>query len=277
MAVDLHIHSTASDGTLTPEAIVCEAQRIGLSGIAVADHDALEGSQEAVGQGERLGLSVVPAVEISTDYEDVEVHVLGYWIDPHDAQLGERLRAIRDGRLLRAERIIDRLREIGVYQITLDDVLRAAAGGSVGRPHVATALVRAGVCRNLQEAFRRYLGKDAPGYVPRVRPTTAEAIRTVKEAGGCPVLAHPGLVPRRPQIIEQMADRGVEGVEAYHPKHDDRQVKTYIRRAAARGLLVTGGSDSHGPGGSDPVAIGAGGALDSCLEALVEWRRNRSR
>jgi predicted metal-dependent phosphoesterase TrpH len=277
MAVDLHIHSTASDGTLTPEEIVREAKRIGLSGIAVADHDVLDGSQQAVAHGESLGVCVAPAVEISTDYEDVEVHILGYWVDVNDGRLGERLKAVREGRVLRAQRIIDRLREIGVEQITLDDVLRTAGGASVGRPHVAMALVKAGVCRNLQEAFRRFLGKGAPGYVPRVRPTTVEAIQTVKEAGGCPVLAHPGLVPRHPQIVEQMADYGVEGVEAYHPKQDARQTKGFIRRAEARGLLVTGGSDSHGPGGSEPVEIGAGNAPDSCLEALAVWRRNQRR
>jgi predicted metal-dependent phosphoesterase TrpH len=137
-------------------------------------------------------------------------------------------------------------------------------------------LVAAGVCKRPQEAFKRYLGKNAPAYVPRVRPSTAEAIRTVREAGGCAVLAHPGLVPGKPRIVEQMAEYGVEGVEAYHPKHDATQVALFIRRAQALGLLITGGSDSHGPGGTYPLSIGAGGTPDSCLEGLLEWRRQRS-
>jgi len=275
MAVDLHIHSTASDGTLTPEAIVKEAKRLGLAAIAIADHDELLGSEEAVARGEVLDLPVVPAVEISTDYEEVEVHILGYWIDPRDACLAERLRSIREGRVLRAQRIVDRLREVGIDRITLEDVLREAGGGSVGRPHVAAALVTAGVCRYPQEAFRRYLGKNAPAYVPRVRPSTEEAIAIVRQARGCPVLAHPGLVPGKPRIIEDMAAGGVEGVEAYHPKHQRGMVRSILRRAQALGLPVTGGSDSHGPGGTYPVAIGAGGAPDSCFEALLEWRKRR--
>lgn len=276
MAVDLHIHSTASDGTLTPQAIVHEALRLGLAGIAIADHDELSGSEEAVVYAREFGLPVIPAVEISTDYDETEVHILGYWIDPINRNLGEQLRRIREGRLLRAERIIEQLRDIGVHSITLEDVLREARHGSVGRPHVAAALVRAGVCRHPQEAFRRFLAKNAPAYVPRVRPTAVEAIGIVREAGGCPVLAHPGLVPGRRRVIEEMAAHGVEGVEAFHPKHAPEQVAAFVRRTLALGLLVTGGSDSHGPGGTDPVPIGAGGTPDSCLEALEEWRRRRT-
>jgi predicted metal-dependent phosphoesterase TrpH len=140
---------------------------------------------------------------------------------------------------------------------------------------VAAALVTAGVCRRRQEAFRRFLGKHAPAYVPRVRPSTEEAIAIVKQARACPVLAHPGLVPGRPGIIEEIAVLGVEGVEAYHPKHDTGQVPSYVRRAQALGMLVTGGSDSHGPQGTYPVPIGAGGAPDSCAEGLREWLRHR--
>ncbi|MBM3500690.1 MAG: PHP domain-containing protein [Armatimonadetes bacterium] len=277
MAVDLHIHSTASDGTQTPEEIVREARRIGLAGIAIADHDELGGSAEAALHAERIGLRLIPAVEISTDYEDVEVHILGYWIDPQDVRLGERLRTIREGRLQRAQQILDRLAELGVTNVGIDDVLREAGGGSVGRPHVAAALVRAGVTGHRQEAFKRYLGKTAPAYVPRVRPTTLEAIDIVREAGGCPVVAHPGLVPRRPRLIEQMADYGVEGVEVYHPKHSPRQIALLLERVQAAGLLVTGGSDSHGPGGTEPVSIGAGSAPEACLEGLDQWRRQHPR
>ena len=275
MAVDLHIHSTASDGTLSPEKIVREAKRIGLTGFAIADHDELAGSIQAAAHAEAQGITLVPAVEISTDYEDVEVHILGYWVDPQDEQLGRRLQAIREGRVLRAQRIVDRLRELGIGQISLEDVLRETGGESVGRPHVAAALVRAGVCGRRQEAFRRYLGRTAPAYVPRVRPTTVDAIGIVREGGGCAVLAHPGLVPGRPRLIEQMAAYGVEGVEAYYPKHSAEQVALFLQRADAAGLLITGGSDSHGPGGTEPVCIGAGSAPDSCLEALEEWRRRR--
>jgi len=275
MGVDLHIHSTASDGTLSPEAIVHEATRLGLLGIAITDHDEVCGSQEAVRIGEIVGLTVVPAVEISTDLGEIEAHILGYWIELKNERLLERLQEIRNARLRRAGRIIERLHAEGVEAISLDDVIREARGGIICRPHVAAALVRAGVCHDAQEAFRRFLSRSAPAYVPRIRPTTVEAIEIIREAGGCPVLAHPGLIPHCHEIIEEMRALGVEGVEAFYPKHTPAQVSEFIARAQAAGLLVTGGSDSHGPGGTEPVAIGSGNAPDSCLEALQQWRCRR--
>jgi predicted metal-dependent phosphoesterase TrpH len=274
MAVDLHIHSNASDGSLSPEAIVEEAKRLGLTAIAIADHDVMSGVGPACRRGEAAGLPVIPAVEISTDYGETEVHILGYWIDPGDPQLEDQLRHIREGRLLRAGRMVDHLQKLGV-RIELGDVLREAHGASVGRPHVAAALVRAGACETPREAFDRFIGKRGPAYVPRIRPSVAEAVQIVARAGGCPVLAHPGLVFGHPRIVHEMARLGARGVEAYHPKHTPGAVETLVRVARSLGLLVTGGSDSHGEGGSDPVPIGAANAPDSCAVELKEWRRQR--
>jgi len=275
MAVDLHIHSTASDGTQTPEQIVAEAKAAGLTAIAIADHDELSGNEEAAGLGATAALPAIPAVEISTDYVDTEVHVLGYWVDPANAELTDELKRIREGRVVRAERMVEKLKQQGV-SLELEDVLRAADGGSVGRPHVARALLEAGYCTHPQQAFEKYIGKGSKAYVPRVRPTTEEAVRIVKETGGCAVLAHPGLVRKRPRVVFELRDLGVEGVEVYHPKHGKGQVKTFLDQARRAGLLVTGGSDSHGPGGSYPVPIGAGDVPDSCAEALYQWRRQRN-
>jgi len=274
MAVDLHIHSTASDGSLAPEAIVDEAKGLGLAAIAIADHDVMSGVEPARRRGEAVGLSVIPAVEISTDYEQTEVHILGYWVDPNDSRLEDQLRHIRDGRLIRARRMVERLRELNL-KIKLDDVLREAHGASVGRPHVAAALVRVGACATPREAFDRYIGKNGPAYVPRVRPSVVEAVRIVARAGGCPVLAHPGLVFGHPRIVQDVARLGARGVEAYHPKHTPGAVETLVRVARSLGLLVTGGSDSHGEGGSDRVPIGAANVPDSCAAELGEWRRQR--
>lgn len=274
MAVDLHIHSTASDGTLTPEQIVEEARRIGLTAIAIADHDELGGLQAARQAAGEAGLPLIPAVEINADYGQTEVHVLGYWVDPEDAVLQRELQSIREARLRRAERMTELLRESGV-RLELEDVLRAAGGGSVGRPHVAAALVEAGVCQTPQQAFNRYIGKGRSAYVPRERPSVTQALDIVRRTGACPVLAHPGLVAGHPNIIEQMARSGIEGVEAYHPKHSPARIGSILKEAEALGLLVTGGSDSHGPRGTDPVPIGAGDVPDSCVEALQEWRKRR--
>ncbi len=275
MAVDLHIHSTASDGTLTPEEAIEEAARIGLTAVAIADHDELSGVETSQRRAAELGIPFVPAVEINTDYYETEVHILGYWIDPSDTTLQRDLKRIRDARLLRARQIVERLHEIGVH-IELQDVLEAAGGGSIGRPHVAEALVRAGCCRTGRQAFARYIGKGRPGYVPRARPSVEEAIAIVQRAGGCPVLAHPGLVTGRPRIVDEAARLGVEGVEAYHPKHSPARVEAILAQAEGLGLVVTGGSDSHGPGGTEPVPIGAGDVPDRCMEALQEWRRQRT-
>ncbi len=277
MAVDLHIHSTASDGTLTPREILSAASELNLSAIAIADHDDLTGTVEASELAQDSGQLVIPAVEISTDYKQTEVHILGYWVDRQSATLQEQLAHIREGRILRAARIVERLSEIGV-SISLDQVLVKAAGGSVGRPHVAQTLVEAGECATGHEAFARYLGRHAPAYIPRVRPSTLEAIEMISESGGCPVLAHPGLVRGQPRAVFDMKDLGIQGVEAYHPKHGRGQIKTFLSQTRRCGLLVTGGSDSHGPGGTRPVPIGAGDVPDSCAEELISWRkRHQSR
>jgi predicted metal-dependent phosphoesterase TrpH len=197
MAVDLHIHSTASDGTLAPEQIVEEAARLGLAATAIADHDELSGVQAGQQRADELGLPFVPAVEINADYPNTEVHILGYWIDPADGTLQQDLARIREARLGRARQIVERLHDLGVG-LELEDVLAAAGHGSVGRPHVAQALVRAGHCRTPQQAFARYIGRGRPGYVPRVKPSVEEAIGIIRRAGGCPVLGHPGLVAGRP-------------------------------------------------------------------------------
>ncbi len=275
MPVDLHIHSTASDGTLAPEEIAERAARLGLTAIAIADHDELSGVGPAQRRAGELGVGFVPAVEINTDYHETEVHVLGYWIDPGDARLQQDLERIRDARIQRAGLIVERLQGMGV-KIELQDVLEAAGEGSVGRPHIALALVRAGVCGTLRQAFANYIGKRCPAYVPRVKPSVEEAIRIIQRRGGCPVLAHPGLVAGRPRIIHEAAELGVEGVEAYHPKHDPRRVASVLRQATELGLLVTGGSDSHGPDGAEPVPIGAGDIPDSCMEGLEQWYTQRS-
>ncbi len=274
MAVDLHIHSRASDGSLSPEEIVNEAKALGLTAIAIADHDVMTGVELACRRGEAVGLPVIPAVEISTDYQQTEVHILGYWVEAQDAWLADQLQHIRDGRLVRAGRMVERLRALGV-SIEVSDVLREAHGASVGRPHVAAALVRAGVCATPREAFDRYIGKRGPAHVPRLRPSVAEAVQIITRAGGCPVLAHPGLVFGHPRIVQDIARLGALGVEVYHPKHTPGAVETLLRLTRSLGLLVTGGSDSHGDGGSDPVPIGAANVPDSCTVELEEWRRRR--
>jgi len=278
MSVDLHLHTTCSDGTLSPRQTVEEAVRVGVTAISITDHDTVEATADAQEAARGTHLAVVPGVEMSCDYGRTEVHVLGYYVDTSSAALRERLRAVREARVVRAEQMAARLRNLGV-PLTLADVRRAAEVGkgdgpgnqSLGRPHVAAALVAGGHCATLQEAFDRYLKKGRPAYVPRYKLTPVEAVHMVREAGGCPVLAHPGLIVGERDLPRRLVPEGLAGIEAYHPEHGAADTQRLLRLAEELGLLVTGGSDSHGPAAVRPVAIGAVPVPDACAARLQEW------
>jgi len=275
--LDLHIHSTASDGTLTPEQLVAFALEKRFTALALADHDSVAGIEPALAAAAGTDLVVIPAVEISTDHGQTEVHILGYFVDHRHPDLLAKLTAIREARAGRADAIVARLRELGV-DITYEQVLQQAQGASVGRPHVAAALVANGHVNSPQEAFDRYLGRGKPGYVPRYKLTPQEAIALIRRCGGLPVLAHPGLV-RDDELVREIIAWGVEGLEAYHTAHTAAQSARYARLARERGLLITGGTDSHGPGGSLPVEIGSVAVPNErqVVEALLAWGREHGR
>ncbi len=271
MAVDLHIHSVFSDGSLTPEQIVEVALAKKLKVIALTDHDTVGGVARAQQAAAGTGLLVLPAVEISAEQDDADVHILGYFIDTEDAKLREKLHAIRAVRLERARKIVGKLAKLGL-EIDFEKLLAEAGPDSIGRPHIATRLFRQGYVNSAQEAFARYLQRGRPAYEERYRLTPVEAVELVIAAGGLAVLAHPGLqgADRR---IGELAGCGLQGVEAYHIHHRPAQARQYVRMAEQRGLLVTGGSDSHGPKGPVPVEIGAVDVPDECAQRLVEWAK----
>jgi predicted metal-dependent phosphoesterase TrpH len=249
---DLHTHTLASDGTQPPADNVRYAKQAGLAGIAITDHDTVAGVDEALEEGERTGVTVVPGVEISTVYEGQDIHVLGYWIDHKDPQLLERLEQMRNVRDSRNRMILERLNELGLA-ITMDDVLASLqaakkADETIGRPHIADALLRKGYVSSIAEAFDRYLGKGAAAYMnpPRIDPFTGVA--WILDAGGVPVLAHPGLYSMD-ELIPLLAERGLAGVEVYHSDHSPEQEQHYKQLAGQLGLLMTGGSDFHGERG----------------------------
>jgi predicted metal-dependent phosphoesterase TrpH len=275
--MDLHVHSTASDGTLTPEAVVADAAGKGLRALALADHDSVAGIERAQAAAAGTDLIVIPAVEVSTDYQSTEVHVLGYFLDYHHPELLTKLAAIREAREGRAEKMVGLLQQAGV-NITYEQVLERANGGSVGRPHVAGVLVDTGQVDNPQDAFDRYLGRGRPAYVPRYKLSPLEAIELIQNCRGLAVLSHPGLIHNERLVLEAI-DEGVEGLEAYHSAHSAQTSEKYARLAEERGLLVTCGTDSHGPGGSIPVEIGSvqmPGA-EAALAALLAWAKARGR
>ena len=253
--IDLHVHSTASDGVISPAGVVAEAAARDVWLLSIADHDTTDGIREARTAAAQAGLTLVPAVELSVGAEAHEIHVLGYFIDPDDQPLQDILRTLRGARDLRNERIVARLRELGA-PIDLARVKEIAGEGSVGRPHIAKALVEAGRCASMGEAFGRYLARGKPGYVGRERLGAAEAAQAIRQAGGIPVLAHPGKLGQR-RRIEEIVDMGMEGVEAFHSDHDEKDVELILDIAKSRNLLVTGGSDSHGPQSERPIEIGS--------------------
>lgn len=275
MPCDLHLHSTFSDGSQTPEEIVAECSEKQLSAIAITDHDTVAGVLPAIEAARGTGMPVIPAVEISTEFHETEVHILGYWIDLDSEELLQRLIYVQQARRVRAEEIVHKLRALGI-SVTLDEVIEQSDGESLGRPHVAGALIAGHHVSGMQEAFDRFLGRGRPAFVPRYKLSPDEAVQAVLAAEGCPVLAHPGLGVSD-HIIDLLIEAGIEGLEAYHNHHSPSNTRRAIRIAEERGLLVTGGSDSHGPGGSYPVQPGDVEVPDSCAAGLLDWAKDRGR
>lgn len=273
MPVDLHVHSTASDGSCSPAEIVEEAVARGLSAVAIADHDTVAGV--AAGQQAAAGrLTFLPAVEISTHHGPYELHLLGYMLDIAHAELLAELAHIQAERLKRCQNTVALLQELGV-EVDYEDVRAVANGESIGRPHVAAALVKRGVVSTPAEAFARYLRRGRPAYVDRYRLSPTRAIALIRAAGGLPVLAHPKLV-RRDALLPELVAVGLGGLEAYHSQHNPHDVARYLRLADKYHLLVTGGTDSHGPAGTAPVAIGAVAVPDACVERLLAWKERQA-
>jgi predicted metal-dependent phosphoesterase TrpH len=252
---DLHAHTTASDGTFSPRELVELAKKNGLSGVAVCDHDTTDGIEEALEAGTQYGIEIVPGVEINTEYEGKEVHVLGYYFDRSSTVLQDLFLQLREERLTRMDRILQKLRTAGI-QISEKDVLAEAKGASVGRPHIARVLVRMGYASDIRDAFDRWIGKGRPGYVERFKLHPGQAVRLIREAGGVPVIAHPGLVGKD-AIVEELIPEGLLGLEALHPDHSPEERKRFSQMAENLGLIATGGSDFHGAGAEHRGDLGS--------------------
>jgi 3',5'-nucleoside bisphosphate phosphatase len=241
--VDLHSHSTASDGSRAPRDVVFAAKRVGLSAIALTDHDTLDGVGEALVAGAELGVRVVPGVELSAVEDDAETHILGLHLSDTRA-LEARLVALRDMRRSRAERIVGRLNELGV-RIEFAAVLEQAAGGAIGRPHVARAMIAEGWAVDLRDAFDRYLGNGRPAFVGKDRLAVVDAIELIHTAGGLAILAHPGSSGTKDRIAAFVA-QGIDGVEVRHPSHSSEDIARLLALVEHYSLVPSGGSDWHG-------------------------------
>ena len=249
-AIDLHIHSTHSDGTLRPAEIVGLAAAEGLAAISITDHDTVSGTEEAVRSGIETNIEVIPGIEISSWHGETSMHILGYGFRHDDAGLAAKLEQLQEGRETRNARIIENLNRLGI-RVDPDELLRYSPYGQTGRPHIARLLVDKGITRTVDLAFRLYLGRGAAAYAERFRFQVDDAIGVIREAGGFAVLAHPGSLDPGllsiSDLLRSLQRSGLEGVEVYYPSHTRKMVRKLTRIAGDLGLLMTGGSDFHDP------------------------------
>lgn len=271
MAIDLHLHSTASDGALSPEELVTKAVDLGINAIALTDHDSVEGVEQAVLEGKRKGIEIVPAVELSSGLNGQDIHFLGYFIDHKDEKFNKLLERLRRLRMERAAKIVELLRRRDV-EIPFDEVLGAAKNGSVGRAHVAKIMVKRGYIDTVEEAFDKYIGRNGSCYVEKYFYTPKEIIETIRDTGGIAVLAHPAL-SKVDEFIFQFVSFGIQGIEVLHGEHTNEESQYYLKLAQDYDLAPTGGSDFHGLKNSKRGRdIGAVKVPDKFLERLKELK-----
>lgn len=252
---DLHTHTTYSDGVLSPYDLIQKAHKAGISTIAITDHDNVGALDEAVEWGQRLGISVIPGVELSATLGEKDVHILSYFFDPSDQRLLEYLSFFRGERLKRAERIVKKLNRINV-PLKFDAVLEKAGIGSVGRPHIANALLEEGLVDSFHEAFEKFIGTGGPAYESKFQLNPQEAFRLISSAGGLSFLAHPGGYFVEQDLLE-LIKIGLDGIEVVHPSHSPQQREYYRGIVNQYFLLESGGSDFHGGKKNDDHVFGA--------------------
>jgi predicted metal-dependent phosphoesterase TrpH len=263
---DLHIHTEYSDGTFSPEQVVEEAVKQDLRTIAVTDHDNIDALEATRKICDEKGIQLIPAVELSSFYDPVDIHILGYYIDIKSITLREKLADLRYERIERIRKITGKLHKLKI-DIDPQEVLDVAGKGVAGRVHIADVLCRKGYCSSMQECFNTYLADYGPAHVPKISLSLENAIELVISAGGVPVFSHPG-VTKRDDLIPKMIGYGLQGIEAYYPSHQPDVVKRYIRLAKKHDLVVTGGSDFHGDRKPD-IRLGSITIEDSLVEKIA--------
>lgn len=268
---DLHLHTIFSDGTYTPQEVVLEASKQGLSCIAVCDHDTVEGIEPTIEIGKSAGIEVLAGIELTAECDGLEVHLLGYFVDYKRKELIERLKAVKKIRVERIYKITDKLKDMGI-NLDPETILDISGVGTIGRLHIARAMVKDGIVKSVAEAFQRYIGDTAPAYIAGFRFSPMEAIKLIRESSGIPVLAHP-YVLRKEALIPEFVSYGLMGLEVYYPEHTQSMVNFYLELSKKYGLLVTGGSDFHGSAKPE-IKVGSVKIPYELVERLKETKRN---
>jgi len=276
MKADLHLHTTASDGRLGPQEIVRRASKLGLDVIAITDHDTVEGIPPALEAAKSFPqLLVIPGVEINTDMPQGEVHILGYFMDYHDPEFNRSLEELRNSRYERGRKMIARLADIGI-DIDWERVLELATGGTIGRPHIAQAMLERGYTSSLHEAFTKYIGRNGPAYIERKKLTPLGAVELILNAGGLPFLAHPADIEYLESFVPQLKKAGMAGLEVYYANYSPGKIARLQALAKKYDLIASGGSDYHGLDNTIGSDIGSVDLPPESVEqfiALAEQRR----
>ena len=270
MKLDLHTHSTYSDGTLEPDELIQKAAGLGITHLALSDHDSTAGLEIARSKAQEFNMTIIPAIEINTQETNGAVHILGYFIDDKNEGLQKTLDYHREIRLKRAQLIIDRLKRMGI-KISMSDFADRKNKAAIGRPHIADKLKELGIVFSRQEAFDKYLGKGRSAYVFYEGPTPKTAIETILACKGVPILAHPGYAVSS-ETTKELITLGLQGLEVYYPSHSPDQVKAFLETAKNKDLIVTGGSDYHGPG-SGHEQLGEMNVPEETLDALQKRKQ----
>jgi len=248
---DLHLHTTFSDGTYSPEELAAEARRFGFVAVALTDHDTVEGCPRMQAACASAGIEFIPATELTAEITRIELHMLGYFLDPESPVLLRQMQRFQEGRQQRIREIVARLQKLRV-PIEEADVFALANCKSPGRPHVARVLIERKVCASLDEAFERFLKKNRPAWVPKEKISAQQALELIHAAGGLAVVAHPGLA-RTEEALPDLIEAGIDGIECFHTKHSPAASEYYVSLAEQHNLLVTGGSDCHGMNKGKPL------------------------
>jgi len=271
--VDLHTHSNFSDGTYSPRELVSKAREEGLSAVALTDHDTTEGIEAAIKAGKEIGVEVIPGVELSCECYGEEVHVVGLFVDWKDSKFQDTLRALVEKRKARKNAIISKLKELGI-DISPEKLNEFARGEVVGRLHIARVLESMGAVRNTNEAFRKYLGNNAPAYVSHARKTGEEVIKIIESVRGIPIIAHPQYLKKPELIIPDLAAKGIQGLEVYFPENGTTPSPAFLTYVKRWGLLQSAGSDCHGDA-KDRHLLGKVKAPYALVVEMKEWLKKK--
>ncbi|MFH1528753.1 MAG: PHP domain-containing protein [Bacteroidota bacterium] len=266
------MHTYHSDGVLSPIELLDKSKDNGIDCISITDHDSVNGIAEAIEYGKKLGIEVIPGLELSTDIEDREVHLLAYFVDIDDLELTKYLSFFRDERFERAKRIVKKLNKLGI-DITIDHVLNESKNSSIGRPHVALAMIRLGVVSDYYEAFQKYLRDNGPAYERKIHLSPQSALKLISDSGGLSFIAHPGHL--KESVMMNLINTGIDGIEVIHPSHNDYQINFYRGIVNQYCLLESGGSDFHGGKREDESNFGKYSIPQIKVEAMKNMLHNR--